>query len=194
MKTKHVKRSVMVLLLNLICGFLAVNLAANGLNIYVPGGWINITDSVAQSKTQGLPPKLVDTSKKSICKLLAGDPKTFGDKYPTYFAKIHLPQMDNFKFSDASLKGLDEGIKTSAKNSALMSVVENKTVTINGTKVFCSVVDLNLAVKNEKIVVRSVSYYVPDGDGASMFTFYTMKDEWEKYSPVFEDIVTKTLK
>jgi hypothetical protein len=181
-----------IILLNFLFGFLA--LAANDLNVYVPGNWRNITESVAKSKTQGLPPKLIETSKKTICRLLAGDPKAFGDKYHTYFAQIHLPHMDDFKFSDASIKGLDNGIRAAAKNNTLMSVVENKAVTINGIKIFYSIVDLNLAVKNEKVVVRSVSYYVPDRNGASMLTFYTMKDEWEKYYSVFEDITTKTLK
>ena len=192
MKTKYVKMLGAIFLFNFIFGFLAV--AANNLNIYVPVGWLNITDSVALSKTQGLPQKLIDTSKKSICKLLSGDPKTFGDKYPTYFAWIHLPQMDNFKLSDASLKGLGDGIMSSAKNSALMSIVENKVITINGIKIFYSIMDLNLNLKTGKIVVRSVSYYVPDGNGASMISFYTLKDEWEKYSSVFGDIVSKTLK
>ena len=53
---------------------------------------------------------------------------------------------------------------------------------------------LTISVKKIRIVVKTVSYYVPDGNGVAMLSFYTLKAYWNKYVSVFQDAVVKTLK
>lgn len=165
-----------------------VSMAQLNFQFHVPDGWIN----VAESKSETIPPSLLELLKDPRNILVVADPRTFKLENPTY--AMVVTEKKDIPYCEEYLKRLSGQLSDIYKKYKTSKILNKKINKINDVLVLRFLIEDTCAKKDEKDKsVRTLQYCVPYGHSAATLAYSCELGQYKKNLPVFEDSVIKTI-